>query len=307
MECVQNVPCEIMITFHIDGGVMMSDKKRALITGGSSGMGKETAIALAKLGYQVIILCRNSIRGELALQEIKRRSGSKDIELALCDLGSLESIRLFAAAFKSNYDSLQVLVNNAGVILPGRHETSDGYELQFGVNHLGHFLLTNLLTDLLVKSAPSRVVVVASGAHKAGKIRFEDIQLKQGYRAFKAYSQSKLANVLFAYELADRLKGSGVTVNCLHPGAVATQIGINRETGFGSFATSLLKPFFQTPEQGAATAVYLASSPEVEGETGQYYYRRKPVRSSKTSYDKKLADRLWGLSEELAGIEVSMI
>ncbi len=285
----------------------MSDKKRALVTGGSSGMGKETAIALAKQGYEVIVLCRNSARGELALQDIKRKSGSKAVYLAVCDLGNLESIRGFAADFKNNYDSLQVLVNNAGVILPKRHETRDGYEQQFGVNHLGHFLLTNLLADLLMKSAPARVVVVSSGAHKAGKLHFEDIHLKKGYSTFKAYSQSKLANVLFAYELADRLKGSGVTVNCLHPGAAATQIGINRETGFGSFATSLLKLFFQTPEKGAATAVYLASSPEVAGETGQYYYKKKPAQSSKSSHDKKLADRLWSLSEELVGIEVPMI
>lgn len=289
------------------GVEVMSGKKRALVTGGSSGMGKETAIALAKLGYEVVILCRNNARGELALQEIRRRSGSRDIYLAICDLGSLESIRSFAEDFKNSYEGLQVLVNNAGVILPGRHETKDGYELQFGVNHLGHFLLTNLLADMLIRSAPARIVIVASGAHKTGRLCFEDIHLKKDYRAFKAYSQSKLANVLFSYELADRLRGSGVTVNCLHPGAVATKIGINRETGFGTFVTSMLKPFFQSPEQGAATAVYLASSSEVEGETGHYYYKKKPVRSSKSSYDKKLADRLWSFSEELAGLEVPLI
>jgi NAD(P)-dependent dehydrogenase (short-subunit alcohol dehydrogenase family) len=298
------------ILLYIDvltGVEVMLNKKRALITGGNSGIGKETAIALAKLGYAVVILCRDRIRGELAFQEIRRRSGSPDIHLELCDLGSLESIKSFAENFKNRYDSLEVLVNNAGVILKGRRETRDGYELQFGVNHLGHFLLTNLLADMLIKSAPARIVVVASSAHKTGKLYFEDIHLKNDYKASKAHSQSKLANVLFSYELADRLRERGVTVNCLHPGAVATKMGMDRESGFEEHITPVLKRFFQTPEEGAETVVYLASSPEVEGQTGQYYYRKKPVRSSKSSYNKKLADRLWRLSEELVGLEASSI
>lgn len=277
----------------------MTEKKIALVTGGSSGMGKATAAELARLGYFVVILCRSKERGEKALAEIMQESGSKDVEMLNCDLGSLDSIRESAASFKSKYSRLDVLVNNAGVILPGRHETSDGFELQFGTNHLGHFLLTNLLLELITKSAPARIVNVASGAHKAGKIHFEDINLTKNFNLVRAYSQSKLANVLFTYELAERLKGTGVTVNCLHPGAVATQMGVNRETGFGTLITRMLKPFFQTPAEGAATAIYLASSSEVEGVTGKYFYKKKPTASSRQSHNKELAKRLWSLSEKL--------
>lgn len=214
----------------------------------------------------------------------------------LCDLASTKSIRNFCKEFKKKYKRLDILVNNAGVVLPGRRETIDGFELQFGVNHLGHFLLTNLLLDLMVQSAPARIVNVASGGHKIGKIHFEDINLTRNYNIFKAYSQSKLANILFTYELAKRLKGKGVMVNALHPGAVASQMGINRETGFGKFITSILKPFFLTPEQGAQTAVYLATSSEVESVTGKYFYKKKPVRSSKKSYNKQMAKKLWSMS-----------
>jgi NAD(P)-dependent dehydrogenase (short-subunit alcohol dehydrogenase family) len=274
-----------------------------LITGGTSGIGKATAVELAKLENYVVVLSRSKERGEKALEEIKRESGSKDVELMTCDLGNLQDIGNFAALFKEKHKRLDVLINNAGVILPGRHETSDGFELQFGVNHLGHFLLTNLLLDLIKSSASSRIVIVASGAHKTGKIHFDDINLKHNFNLVKAYAQSKLANVLFAYELADRLKGTKVTVNCLHPGAVATQMGINRDTGFGTFITTLCKPFFQTPKEGASTSIYLATSEEVEGVTGKYFYRKKPVKSSKASYDKELAKRLWEVSEGLVGMK----
>jgi NAD(P)-dependent dehydrogenase (short-subunit alcohol dehydrogenase family) len=274
-----------------------------LITGGNAGMGKATAVELAKLDATVVITSRNRDRGEEALENIKRESRNSRVEMMLCDLGNQASIRQFVKDFTSKYSSLKVLVNNAGVILPGRHETADGYELQFGVNHLGHFLLTNLLLDTLVESSPSRIINVASGAHKAGKIHFEDVNLKNNYNLARAYAQSKLANVLFTYELAERLKGTGVTANCLHPGAVATQMGINRDTGFGTFITRLLKPFFQTPAEGASTAIYLASSREVEGISGKYYYKKKPVKSSKLSYDKELARQLWDISMRMSGLK----
>lgn len=280
----------------------MDKKSIVLITGGTSGIGKATAVEMARLGYLVVVLSRSKERGETALMEIKSESGSNDIELMICDLGKLEDIRSFAEGFKEKYKRLDILINNAGVILPGRHETKDGFELQFGVNHLGHFLLTNLLMDTIKSSAPSRVVVIASGAHKVGKIHFEDINLKNNFNLVRAYAQSKLANVLFTYELAERLKGSNVTVNCLHPGAVASQMGINRETGFGTFITRMLKPFFQTPKEGAATSIYLATSEEVKDITGRYFYRKKLVKSSKQSYDKELAKRLWEVSERLVGI-----
>lgn len=275
----------------------------AIVTGANSGMGRATSLALARTGAQVVMLCRSKSRGEAALAEVKELSGSKSVELMLCDLGSMASIRAFSEKFRQKYCNLHVLVNNAGVILPGRHLTADGFELQFGVNHLGHFLLTNLLLDLLKASAPARIINVSSGAHKIGRIHFDDINLQHNYSLIRAYAQSKLANILFTYELARRLQGTGVTANCLHPGAVATNMGINRETGFGTFITGLLKPFFQTAENGAETTIYLATSPEVEGVSGKYFYRKRPVQSSKRSYDVDTATRLWNLSGEMTGFK----
>ncbi len=277
--------------------------KVALVTGANSGTGKWTAIALAEKGARVVMLCRNQQRGEDALTEVKKLSHSEEVELMLCDLGSLESIRSFSKAFHEKYDKLDVLVNNAGVTLPKRQETTDGFELQFGVNHLGHFLLTNLLLDLILKSSSARIVVVSSGAHKVGKIHFNDLQLNKSFNIIKAYSQSKLANLLFAYELSRKLKDKKVTVNALHPGAVATSMGINRETGFGNLITKILKPFFQTSKEGARTAVYLATSKDMEGVTGKYFYNRKAIDSSKDSYNKNLQSKLWKVSEALVGIE----
>lgn len=280
----------------------MNNEDIILITGGSAGMGKAAAIELAKTSATVVILCRSKEKGEKALIDIKNESKNNNLDLFICDLGNMASIRKFVEDFKKKYKKLNVLINNAGVILPGRHETSDGLELQFGVNHLGPFLLTNLLLETILNSAPSRIVNVASDAHKVGKIHFKDINLKNNYNLIKAYSQSKLANILFTYELSKRLENTGVTVNCLHPGAVATEMGVNRTTGFGTTITKLLKPFFLTPLQGATTAIYLASSDEVQGVTGKYFYKKKPIRSSKLSYDKESSEKLWRLSEEITGL-----
>lgn len=280
----------------------MNSKDVVLITGSSTGMGKATATQLAKTGATVVILCRNKERGEKALIDIKTESGNNAIDLFICDLGNMADIRKFVKEFKVKYPKLNVLINNAGVILPSRHETSDGYELQFGVNHLGSFLLTNLLLDTIVNSSPARIINVSSGAHKIGKIHFKDVNLKNNYNLIKAYSQSKLCNILFSYELSERLKGSEVTVNCLHPGAVATEMGINRKTGFGATITRMLKPFFQTPLEGASTAIYLATSEEVLGITGKYFYKKKPIKSSKLSYNKEISKKLWKLSEKLTDI-----
>jgi NAD(P)-dependent dehydrogenase (short-subunit alcohol dehydrogenase family) len=279
----------------------MNEAKIALVTGANSGMGRAASVALARAGYRVIMLCRNEARGREALEAARAAAsavGAPPPELALCDLADSLSIRRCAAELRSRIGRLDALLENAGVISPRRRETSDGFELQLGVNHLGHFLLTELLIDL-VKEARGRVVIVASGAHKIGRIHWDELQLKHGYSAFKAYGQSKLANVLFTRELARRLEGSGATANCLHPGAVATGMGVDRETGFGGFAVRLLKPLFLTPEEGADTAVYLASSPEVEGVSGQYFYRRQPAKVSKRARDEASARRLWDLSEEL--------
>ncbi|MCD8502408.1 MAG: SDR family oxidoreductase [Bacillaceae bacterium] len=280
----------------------MNENNVVIITGANSGMGKASSIELAKTGAAVVMLCRNTARGEEALQEVQQVTGNESVVLMQCDLGSQESIKAFCTEFKKRFDRLDVLVNNAGVILPGRHETKDGNELQFGVNHLGHFLLTNLLLDRMIASAPARIINVSSGAHKIGDIHFDDVNLQKNYRLWRAYAQSKLANILFTYALSERLEGKEVTVNCLHPGAVATNMGINRSTGFGTLITRLLKPFFQTAKKGAETTIYLATSDEVANVTGKYFYRKKPIQSSKRSYDKKLAERLWTLSEEMTGL-----
>ena len=215
----------------------------------------------------------------------------------ICDLGDFSSIRSFARNVKERYPQVDILVNNAGFISLDRQETRDGIERQFGINHLGHFLLTTLLLDRM--PAGSRIVNVASGAHKVGRIHFDDINLRHGYNVVKAYSQSKLANVLFTRELAARVKDRGITVNCCHPGAVATNMGVDRETGFGKTITGLLKPFFLTPAEGAATAVYLASDESAGHITGGYFYRCRIAKSSKRSKSRKLAKKLFELSEEM--------
>lgn len=281
----------------------MDENSVVVVTGANSGMGKATSIEIATTGAAVIMVCRDKAKGEQSVNGVRDLTRNTLVELMVCDLGWRESIESFCTEFKKRYKRLDVLINNAGVILPGRHQTADGFELQFGVNHLGHFLLTNRLLDLMTASAPARIINVSSGAHKVGKIHFEDVNLKKNYTVWRAYAQSKLANVLFTYEIADRLKGTGVTANCLHPGAVATAMGINRDSGFGTFITRMLKPFFQTPEQGAKTAIYLATSQDVDGVTGKYFYKKKPLPSSKSSYDKELAKRLWELSEKMTGLK----
>ena len=272
--------------------------KLALVTGANSGMGMATAAALADKGAHVVMLCRDKKRGTEAFHILSENSNRK-LDLMYCDLGDFASIHAFVDEFRAKYNKIDILVNNAGFISLDRQLTKDGLERQFGVNHIGHFLLTMKLVDLI--PAGGRIVNVASGAHKVGKIHFEDINLSRNFNVVTAYAQSKLANVLFTRELARRLKGKGITVNCCHPGAVATNIGISRDTGFGKTITGILKPFFQTPEQGASTAIYLASSKAVEGITGQYFYKCKIARSSKRSKDMKLAKRLFKLSEEIVG------
>ena len=219
----------------------------------------------------------------------------------LCDLGDMSDIRRFTGEFKEKFSRLDILVNNAGVITLDRRETRDGLELQFGVNHIGHFLLTIRLIDIIPRHAGARIVVVGSGAHKAGRIHFEDYNLTKGYNVVTAYGQAKLANLLFTRELAKRLAGTGITVNCAHPGAVATSMGVDRNNGFGKTITGLLRPFFQTPEQGAGTALFLALDPSVKEVTGEYFYKCKKARSSKASQDEEMAKRLFELSEKITG------
>ena len=270
--------------------------KVAIVTGANSGMGMATAKALLDEGAIVIMLCRSEKRGKEAY-EILTKNGNSRTYLILCDLGDYDSIRSFVRKVKKQFERIDILVNNAGFISLDRQETKEGLERQFGINHVGHFLLTTELLDMMGKG--SRIVNVASGAHKTGKIHFDDINLTKGFNVIKAYSQSKLANVLFTRELARRVAERGITVNCCHPGAVATNIGIDRETGFGKTITGLLKPFFQTPAEGARTAIFLSIDDSVKNITGEYFYKCKIAKSSNRSKDMVLAKKLYEFSEEL--------
>src|SRR5579883_1919609 len=272
--------------------------KICLVTGSSSGIGKVTARELARLGATVVMVCRNRAKGEAAQAEIKAATGNERVELILADLTSLADVRRAAAEFKERYTRLHVLIHNAGGVSSVRRVTPDGLEVTFVVNYLAPFLLTELLLDVLKASAPARIVNVSSAAHQGGKIDFDDLQGEKGYSMWKAYGQAKLALILFTYELARRLEGSGVTVNALHPGVIASDFG----QGLGKFSRvgwKLAAPFMTSVERGAQTTLYLATSPEVEGISGKYFANRKEVRSSRRSYDQAVRQRLWQVSEEL--------
>ena len=273
-----------------------------VVTGANSGVGLATVVELARRGAHVVMACRSPERGEAALALARERSGSDRLEFMECDLGSLESVRAFAARVRERHPVIDVLINNAGLVSLQRSTTRDGFEAQLGVNHLGHFLLTHLLLDSLRRAPQGRVVTVSSGAYRAGSIHWEDPHLRRGYNVVKGYAQSKLANILFTLELARRLQGTSVTANCLHPGAVSTRLGENRETGFGRTVHRLLRPFFLTPERGAATSVYLATSSEVAGVSGAYFYRERPEPLPPRVRDPQLAERLWTWSEQEVGL-----
>jgi NAD(P)-dependent dehydrogenase (short-subunit alcohol dehydrogenase family) len=282
------------------GGGM--SEKICLITGATSGIGKATAIGLANMGASVVMVGRDQGRGEAALAEIKEGSANASVDLMLADLSSQQEIHRLADEFKEVYPRLDVLINNAGLFRSERVTTADGIEMTFAVNHLASFLLTNLLLDLLKASAPSRIVNVASGEERNGTIDFDDLQAEKGYKGAKAYSQSKLANVLFTHELARRLEGTGVSANCLHPGAgIRTNLGSGVSGVFGVMVRALT-PLMKSPEKGAETSVYLASSPEVEGLSGGYFVKRAEARSSDASHDGRLARRLWEVSAELTNL-----
>ena len=274
--------------------------KTAIVTGANSGMGFATAKALADAGAHVIMLCRDERRGKDALLKLKEDPHCS-LDLILCDLGDYSSIHTFAEEVKRKYRHIDILVNNAGFISLDRQETKEGVEKQFGINHLGHFLLTKKLLCLMGKG--SRIVNVASGAHKTGRIHFDDINLHRGFNVITAYSQSKLANVLFTRELARHLKKRGITVNCCHPGAVATNMGVDRKTSFGRNITRMLKPFFLTPEEGAKTAIFLASDESVRNITGEYFYKCKVARSSRRSRNPYLARKLFHLSIKMTDLK----
>ncbi len=278
--------------------------KICMVTGANSGIGKVTATALAAKGATVVMVCRSRERGEAAQQEVIAQSGNDQVDLLLADLSSMASTRAMVDGFKARYDHLHVLVNNAGALFPTRQESVDGLEMTFALNHMGYFLPTVLLLDLLKASAPSRIVNVSSDAHRAGRVDFDDLQNEEKYRSFPVYSESKLENVLFTKELARRLEGTGVTVNALHPGFVRTNFGTNGAgNGLLNAAVRLITKLIAiTPEKGAQTSIYLATSPEVEGISGAYFSNKKAVSPASQAKDAEAAQRLWAESERLAGL-----
>jgi len=271
-----------------------------LVTGANSGIGKATALGLARLGGTVVMACRSATRGEAARQDVVRDSGNSSVYLEIVDLASEESTRSFAEEFQRKYPRLDVLINNAGVYTAHREVTPDGLERTFEVNYLSGFLLTHLLLDLLKKSAPSRIVNVSSSAHSGGTIHFDDLQGEQRYGGFGAYGQSKLAQVLFTRELARRLEGTRVTVNACHPGVIRTNLGM----GGTSAVVRFVRLFFKGPEKGAQTPIYLAVSPEVERVTGQYFANKHVREPSRAAQDPDVARRLFDVSAELAHLSV---
>lgn len=276
--------------------------KVCLVTGATSGIGKITATALATQGAEVIIAGRNQQKTEDTVQQIKTETGNESIHYLLADFSDLQQVRALAASFNQRYSRLDVLVNNAGAFFNTRRETSYGVEMTFLVNHLASFLLTNLLLETIQGSTPARIVNVSSDAHKQDSMNFDDLGFKRGFSGMKAYARSKLANVLFTYELARRLADSDVTANALHPGHVATDIWRTNFSFIGPALKWVMGLFALTPEQGADNTIYLASSPHVERLTGKYFVKREPVQSSPISQDEKIAQRLWEISENLTSI-----
>jgi NAD(P)-dependent dehydrogenase (short-subunit alcohol dehydrogenase family) len=275
------------------------NNKLIMITGANAGIGKVAALELAKQGHHIVMVCRSQERGASAQTEIKAASGNRQVDLLIADLSMQADIRQLAAEFRQKYERLDVLVNNAGAIFDTRQETADGLERTFALNHMGYFLLTDLLLEVLKASAPARIVNVSSDTHRRGSINFDDLQRKKRYFSFEVYAQSKLANVLFTYELARRLEGSGVTANALHPGFVNSNFGSTMSRVPALFSRLFSRLLGTSPEQGAVTIIYLASSPEVQGVTGKYFVKKKVTRSSPESCDEAVAKRLWQVSEAL--------
>jgi NAD(P)-dependent dehydrogenase (short-subunit alcohol dehydrogenase family) len=276
--------------------------RTVVITGATAGIGRATAVGLAELGARVAIIGREPRRAEAAAVEIRAEAGNPDVDAFGADLSSQAEVRRLAAELLEAYPRLDVLVNNVGGSWSTRHVTVDGLERTFALNHLAAFLLTNLLLDRLKASAPARVVTVSSGAQALGRIDFEDLQGERKYSEQRAYPQSKLASVMFTYELARRLEGTGVTATVLHPGVVRTEFGTEDPPLMARILVPLWRPFMKTPQEGAQTSIHLAASPLVEGVTGTYFAKGKPKRSNPASYDEGAAARLWQVSADLVGL-----
>ena len=276
--------------------------KTCLVTGATAGIGKETALGLARQGATVVVAGRNRERCTATVEQIKAQTGNSSVDFLVADLSSLQEVRKLASQVKESYPRLDVLVNNAGAIMLSRRLSVDGIELTIALNHLSYFLLTNLLLDHLAASAPARIVNVSSSSHRKARIRFDDLEGQRRYCGMRAYSQSKLANVFFTYELARRLEGTGVTANALHPGPVSTNF-LSNNGKLGQVLCFFMGLRGMSAPKGALTSIYLASSAEVEGVTGRFYEKSREVRSSPSSYDRSVAERLWQVSAKMTELD----
>ena len=279
------------------------DGKTVLITGGTGGIGRAAAIGLASMGARVGITGRNRARADRAAAEIRHESGRSAVDVFVADMSSQAEVRRLAAEVLAAYPRIDVLLNNVGGFWSHRHLTADGLEHTFALNHLAPFLLTSLLLDRLIASAPARVVTVSSGAQSMGKIDFDDLMGERKYSGSQAYDQSKLANVMFTYELARRLTGTGVTATALHPGMTNTSFSAEDPSRAFAPLVAVMRPFMRSPEKGAETPVYLASSPAAEGVTGRYFANRQVKKSNESSYDTAITARLWQVSADLVGLQ----
>jgi retinol dehydrogenase 14 len=276
--------------------------KVCVVTGSNSGIGKETALALAEMGATVIMVVRNQEKGQMALQEIITQTDNRSVSLMICDMSSMASVRKFAAEFKQKYTRLDVLINNAGAEFVKRQVTNEGFEQTFAVDYLAPFLLTYELLDLLKASAPSRIINVSSGLAKNGKLNFDDLQNAKSYKGMQAYSNAKLMLMMFTYELSRRLRETGVTVNVLMPGFVATNLGKNSGSLSSAIMFTLVRPMQISAKKGAMTSVYLASSDEVKDVTGKCFSKMKEAETCPESYDQEAQQRLWNETVRLLAL-----
>ena len=276
--------------------------KTVVATGATSGIGQVAALALAGLGARIVFIARDEARAKATMQKIEAKAPGLGHRMYLADLSSMAETRKVGEAIAANEPRIDVLINNAGALFSHRQVTPEGLELTFALNHMAYFVLTEALREKLIASAPARIVSTSSTAHQGASLDFSDLQSAKGYGGFKVYGRSKLANILFTRELATRLGGTGVTANCLHPGAVATRFG-ETSGGWVGGILPVLKLFFISPEQGADTIIYLASSPEVANTTGGYFVKRKMTEPSAAAHDDAAAKKLWEASEALAGGE----
>ena len=279
--------------------------KTCLITGATSGIGKAAAMQLGQLGANLVLVARNPQKAAATMEQVRQQTGNQQVEFLLADLSSQQEVRRLAEDFKARYERLDVLVNNAGAVMISHQQSVDGIEMTFALNHLSYFLLTNLLMDVLKSSSPSRIVNVSSDSHRDAVLDFQDLQYQGRYRGFQAYGRSKLANLLFTYELARRLTGTGVTANCLHPGLVATNLMADNGVT-GRVMNVFFRVFGRSSDRGAQTVTYLASSSRMEDVSGRYYVDEEAALSSQASYDEEAARMLWQVSEELTGLETTV-